>query len=89
MTYPVGFPVRVLNMSPPAPDAATTDVLSTIAACVARALTGAGLPLAGGGAVSVQVYPPPLTSMTFFDVAGDGTVVPSATRRGDVALESP
>jgi predicted metal-dependent enzyme (double-stranded beta helix superfamily) len=161
-------------LSPPAPSAATTDILSTIAAGLARAVTGAELSLAGGqqrafvrllaapqyeawliawapagglalhdhggsaGAVhvargrlaetyldahdgdglqdrtvpagagvavpasrihevwnpgpalalSVHVYSPPLTSMTFFDVAEDGAVVPSSTRRGDVvALE--
>lgn len=42
------------------------------------------------GALSVHVYSPPLTSMTFFDRHADGALVPSLTRRGDVvSLEEP
>jgi hypothetical protein len=37
-----------------------------------------------GAALSVHVYSPPLTAMTFFDRDADGALVPSGTREGDV-----
>ena len=37
-----------------------------------------------GRALSVHVYSPPLTSMTFFDRDADGALVPTLTREGDV-----
>jgi len=41
-------------------------------------------------ALSVHVYSPPLTSMTFFDRGADGALVPSRTGHGDVvSLEEP
>jgi len=43
-----------------------------------------------GAALSVHVYSPPLTAMTFFDRTADGALVPSGTRHGDVvSLEEP